>query len=154
MNAIPPSETPLSPRPSSCVSPRQRITALAVAAAVVCSGAASCTKTQVALSGAAIAAVIVGATVGVTLAVQHSHHTLEGCIFTGPDGLKLRLSDARTYTLKGEIANVKPGDRLKVHGSRVKRDKRGSAGDQVFLVEKVKKDYGPCPANLTASPTR
>lgn len=149
----PPSELPAS-APAFPRCRRQRIIAVAAVAALACSGATSCSTSQVVLSSAAIAAVIVGTTVGVTLAVQHSHHTLQGCIFSGDSGLKLRLSDARVYTLKGEIADVKVGDKLKVHGSRVKKGKGGSAGDQVFVVEKVNKDYGPCPANLATSPAR
>lgn len=122
----------------------QRVMVAATAAALLCSGISSCTKTQVALSSAAIAAVIVGTTVGVTLAVQHSHHTLEGCIVSDKRGLKLRLSDAREYALKGEIGDVKAGEKLKVHGSKVKKSKGGGAGDPVFVVEKVNKDLGPC----------
>jgi len=117
----------------------------------MCSGATSCTKTQVGLSVAAIAAVVVGTTVGITLAVQHSHHTLQGCIFSGANGLELRLSDNKVYALKGELADVKVGDRLKIHGSKVKKVKGDSAGGQVFVVEKVNKDYGLCPASLATS---
>lgn len=137
---------------SSRVTRRERIIAVAASAALVCSGVTSCTNTQIALSTAALAAVVVGTTVGVTLAVQRSHHTLQGCIFSGTNGLELHLSDAKVYTLKGEIADVKVGDRLKVHGSKVKKVKGDSATGQVFVVEKVKQDYGPCPANFAASP--
>lgn len=118
----------------------------------MCAGMTSCTKTQVSLSVAAMAAVVVGTTVGITLAVQHSHHTLQGCISSGANGLELRMSDGKVYTLKGEVADVKAGDRLKIHGSKVKMVKGDSAGGQVFVVEKVNKDYGPCPASLATSP--
>lgn len=137
---------------SSRVTRRQRIIAVAASAALMCSGVTSCTKTQVGLSVAAIAATVVGVTVGVTLAVQHSHHTLQGCIFSDANGLELRLSDAKVYALKGELADVKVGDRLKVHGSRVKKVKGDAAAGQVFVVEKVNRDYGPCTANLGNAP--
>jgi hypothetical protein len=153
--AQPPSDPSATLEASSRASRRQRITALAVFAALVCSGATSCTKTQVGLSAAAIAAVVVGTTVGVTFAVQNSHHTLQGCVFSDANGLKLRTSDAKVYTLEGETATIKVGDRFKFHGSKLKKTK-DSTGNQVFVVEKLTKDYGPCPVNLTtpATPTR
>ena len=149
----------MSARPAGEVSPifsrvtrPQRIVAVTASVVLVCSGVTSCTKTQVALSSAAIAAVVVGTTVGVTLAIQHSHHTLQGCISSDANGSELRLNDGKTYTLKGQLADVKTGDRLKIHGSKVKKVKGDSGGGQVFLVEKVNKDYGPCPASVTTSP--
>ena len=138
---------------SSRANRRQRITAVAVFVALVCSGATSCTRTQVALSSAAIAAVVVGTTVGVTYAVKHHHHTLQGCVFSDASGLKLRTSDAKVYTLKGDAASIKVGDSVKFHGSKVKKAKRDATGDQVFVVQKLSKDYGPCPANVATSPT-
>ena len=133
-----------------------RITAFALLAALVCSGAASCTRTQVGLSIAGAAAIVAGTTVGVTLAIQNHKHTIQGCIFSDADGLKLRTSDAKIYTLEGEAANIKVGDRVKFHGAKVKKTKGSSTGDQVFVVEKLKKDYGPCPVNVatTTAPTR
>jgi hypothetical protein len=135
---------------SSRTGRRRRITAVAMSVALVCSGATSCTRTQIALSSTGIAAAVVGTTVGVTLAVQHSHHTLQGCLFSDADGLKFRTSAAKVYTLKGETADVKVGDKLKLHGSKVKMH-NGDSGDRVFLVEKVNKDYGPCPASVQTS---
>ena len=130
----------------------RRIIAAAASVTLLCPGMTSCTRTQVALSITAIAAVVVGTTVGVTLAVQHSHHTLQGCIVSGAGGLELRLPDAKVYTLEGELAEIKEGNRLKVHGSKIKRVKGDSGNAQVFVVEKVNKDYGPCPASLGTSP--
>jgi hypothetical protein len=133
----------------SGVSRRRRMIAVAASVALVCSGTTSCTNTQVGLSIGAVAAVVVGVTVGVTLAVQHSHHTLQGCIVTGVDGMELRLSNGNAYTLKGELTDIKVGDKLSVHGSKLKKVNGGSAaGDPVFVVEKVNKDYGACPANF------
>jgi hypothetical protein len=125
---------------------------VAASLAVVCSGTTACTKTEVGLSIGAIAAVVVGVTVGVTLAVQHSHHTLQGCIVTGVDGMELRLSDGKTYALKGELTSIKAGDKLSVHGSKLKKGSGGAAaGEPVFVVEKVNKDYGACPAGFGSS---
>ena len=94
---------------------------------------------------------VVGAAVGVgavvaavtIVAVNHSHHTLNGCVFAGQNGLQLRTSDSKTYAIEGDAADIKAGDKVKLHGSRVKKTK-DSSGDQVFKVEKLKKDYGPC----------
>jgi hypothetical protein len=124
-------------------------------AALVCSGATSCTKTQEGLSIAASAAIVAGVTVGITLAVQNHNHTLQGCAFTGPSGLELRTSDAKVYALEGSAATIKVGDRLKLHGSRLKKTK-DSTGNQVFVVEKLNRDYGPCPSGAGApgSPTQ
>ncbi len=134
---------------------RHRATTIAASFVIVCFGATSCTKTQVALSSAGIAAVVVGTTVGVTLAIQHSHHTLQGCMYSDADGLKLRTKDAKVYSVKGEIADLKVGDKLKLHGSKEKKIKGSPAANQVFLVEKLNKDYGPCAENAAApaSPT-
>lgn len=123
---------------------RKRNIAAAVALAMGCSGVTSCSRTQVGLSVTAIAAVLVGTTVGVTLAVQHSHHTLQGCIVPSANGLELRISDGKLYTLRGDLADVKVGDRLKLHGSRLKKVEGDPLVEPVFIVEKINKDFGPC----------
>lgn len=81
---------------------------------------------------------------------------MQGCIFSDADGLKLRTGDAKVYTLEGDVAKIKVGDRVKFHGSKVKKTKGGSTGDQVFVVEKLSKDYGPCDVNVatSAAPTQ
>jgi hypothetical protein len=150
--AQPPSDPSATPETSSRASRCRRIATIAVFAALVCSGATSCTRTQVGLSAAAIATVLVVTTVAVTKAAESSHHALRGCAFSDANGLKLRTSDAKVYTIEGEVANVKVGDRLKLHGSKLKKAK-GSTGDQVFVVEKLSKDYGPCPVTFAASAT-
>jgi hypothetical protein len=151
-SAFDPSATPDAP---SRASRRQRITAFAVVAALVCFGATSCTRTQVTLSVTAMVAVVVGTTVGVTYAVQNQRHTLQGCVLSGPGGLELRTSDSKiVYALEGHAAAIKVGDRVKLHGSKLKKAK-DSTSDQVFVVEKLSRDYGPCPATVAASaPTR
>jgi hypothetical protein len=98
------------------------------------------------------AAIGVGAAVVVVaaLAVSHSHHTLTGCAVSGPNGLKLKTSDSKTYSIEGDVAEIKAGDKIKVHGSRVKNAKN-AGGDPVFKVEKVSKDYGTCHVEAAAS---
>ena len=153
MKAQPASDLSSAPGASTRADRRQRIAALAVSVALVCSGAVSCSRTQVVLSSAAIAAVVVGTTVAVTYAVKHQHHTLQGCVFSDASGLKLRAGDAKVYALQGDAASIKVGDSVKFHGSKVRKAKGDSAGDQVFMVQKLSKDYGPCPANVATSST-
>jgi len=150
--AQPASDPSAKPEASSRAGCRRRITTVAAFAALMCTGATSCTRTQIGLSAAAIAAVIVGTTVGVTYAVKSHNHTLEGCVFSDASGLKLRTSDAKVYILKGDAAGIKVSERVKFHGSKVKKAKGDKTGDQIFEVQKLSKDYGPCPANLATSP--
>lgn len=106
-------------------------------------------------SGGAIvgAAVGIGAvvTIGVVLAVNHSHHVVSGCVVSGPDGLKLQTSDSKTYALEGDTVDLKAGDRVKIRGSRVKKTK-GVTGPDVFKVEKLNKDYGACHVERASMP--
>lgn len=91
------------------------------------------------------AAVGVGAAVAVVavLAVHHSHHVLTGCVVSGPQGLGLQTSDSRTWALEGDAAALKVGDRVKIHGSRVKKPE-GASRPESFRVDKLNKDYGNC----------
>jgi hypothetical protein len=98
---------------------------------------------------------VIGATVGVIAVVaaaiiipveiNKSHHTLKGCIFSTPAGLELRTTDNKTYALSGTTAGLAPGSTLRVHGDKQKHDKN-AAGDQVFVVQRMQKNYGPCQA--------
>lgn len=98
--------------------------------------------------GAVVAAAII-----IPVEISKSHHTLKGCIFSTPAGLELRTVDNKTYALSGTTAGLAPGSTLRVHGDRQKHDKNAS-GDQVFVVQKMQKNYGPCQALAqTAKPT-
>ncbi|MGA9584194.1 MAG: hypothetical protein WBQ95_02640 [Terracidiphilus sp.] len=83
------------------------------------------------------------AAVGIVLAINHDHHTLIGCVSSSPSGLEVQTSDAKTYSLEGNAVAIKAGDRVKLHGSKTKKTNGSPA---VFKVEKLKRDYGPCPA--------
>jgi hypothetical protein len=140
----PPSHPPASPEESSRAGSRQRVVAIALLAALVCSGATSCTRTQVTVSVVAITAAVVLTTVGVTRAVESQHHALRGCLVAGPSGTQLRTSDARIYSLEGETATLKVGERVRLHGSRLKKTK-DSTNNMVFVVDRLSKVYGTCP---------
>lgn len=88
------------------------------------------------------------ATVGILLAVNHSHHFLKGCVASGPNGLELETSDSTVYFLAGDQAAIRPGERVKLHGSRMKKAKDGKPG-RGFNVSQLKKDYGPCSVTPT-----
>jgi hypothetical protein len=105
------------------------------------------------IAAAAVGIVAVPVAVVTVIAVEHSHHTLQGCVFSGPGGLELRTNDAKTYKLEGDAASIKVGDRVKFHGSHVKKAKHDDAGEQVFKVEKLSKDYGPCPVAVANAAT-
>lgn len=97
------------------------------------------------VAGAVIGIAAVGAAIGIGLyfAISHSHR-LTGCAVSGPDGTILTSeSDKQTYVLSGDVAGIKPGDRVRVSGKKIKQK---SAGTRQYLVEKVSRDYGACKA--------
>lgn len=132
-------------------------------ALLVCCGATggSCNtntnQDHIGPSGGEIAAVAVGVGAAVTavvlIEVNHSHHTLKGCVFSNPSGLELRTADQKVYSLAGTTTDLTPGRSVSLHGDRQKHDK-SAVGDQVFLVKEVKKNYGPCQVLASNPSTR
>jgi hypothetical protein len=99
---------------------------------------------QVTAAIAGIVGVSVALGVGITLAVKHNNHSVTGCARSGPDGMTLTTeSDKQTYSLLGEVAGIKPGERVRVSGKKGK----SKSGTHEFLVEKVSKDLGACEAS-------
>ncbi len=90
-----------------------------------------------------------GALIGITTyALLKHNHSVTGCARSGPDTLTLTSdSDKLTYSLIGDVAEIKSGDRVRVSG---KKRHRKSATPE-FLVEKVSRDFGACEVY---SPTR
>jgi hypothetical protein len=102
-------------------------------------------------TGAEVAGVAIGAGVVigtiVLVEIQHSHHTIKGCVSAGANGLEVRDDrDMKNYKLVGLTENTKVGDRVKLHGSREKHSK-DSIVDSTFTVEKMNRDYGACKVN-------
>ena len=91
---------------------------------------------------------VIGAAVGVGIyLVARKPPARTGCVQTTATGLQLKAeSDAELYTLVGDTALIKPGDRVKVSGKRKKKD---SSGPRLFVVDKVVKDYGACTVAAT-----
>lgn len=126
---------------------------------MLCTGASSptgCTPVpgNIGPSNAELAGAVIG--IGAVIAVaiivpveiSHSHHNLTGCVVTAANGLELRTSDAKTYSLEGDAAGIKVGDKVKIHGSKIKKTK-DSTGPGVFKVDQIKRNYGPCPVAPT-----
>ena len=135
--------------------------AIALASLVCCAtvGSTGCTsglqntKLSFGPSGAEVTAAAIGVGVVVVVGtvvlihVHHSHHTVKGCVFSGPNGLQVQdQGDMKTYALAGNTANITVGDLVRFYGTKVKQVK-GSAGNQPFTVEKISRDYGPCKVN-------
>jgi hypothetical protein len=140
-------------RRSATPSRRLGITAFAGLTVLLCSGSTAPTQCQGSIgpsTGEVVgAAVGVGAVIAVAIIVpveiSRSHHIITGCVRTGTSGLELQTSDGKTYALEGDAASIKVGDKVKIHGSKIKKTK-DSTGPGVFRVEKLNRDYGPCPA--------
>lgn len=98
---------------------------------------------QVGLIVAGIAATGAGIGIVIFIVVNHSRHTLTGCVSSGQTGMVLQTSDNQTFLLRGDSSSLKAGDRVKLHGSRVKPSGDGTTG-KAFMVEKLQKDYGAC----------
>jgi hypothetical protein len=102
------------------------------------------TKSQADWIVVAIAAIGAGIGLGIYFAVRPHRHTLTGCAGSGPDGPELASeSDQQTYALTGEVAGIKPGERIRVYG---KKGRKSVGAHAQFLVEKLNRDFGPCNA--------
>jgi hypothetical protein len=90
-----------------------------------------------------IAIVVAGAAIGVGLYFAFHHGaSLKGCAASGPGGLALtNQGDQLVYQLSGDTADIKPGDLVRVKGKK----RHAKVSTPTFLVEKLSKDYGPCP---------
>ncbi len=165
---MPDSSLPQLPRKSQQANrPVQRrwgIAAFAALATLFCTGATSPSgcdtssyNTNIGPSNGQVvgAAIGIGAVIAVAIIVpvevHRSHHRLTGCVVTSATGLDLHTSDGKIYSLEGDAASIKAGDKVKLHGTRIKKAK-DSTGPGVFKVEKLNRSYGACPvAPTTAS---
>src|SRR3954454_10693096 len=113
------------------------VCALLVTAATKPAVASIPTKADVAWMGIAIGAIGAGIGVGIYYAVHHNH-SLTGCAVSGTNDLELENhGDQQTYSLVGAVSAIKPGNRIRVSGKKVKK----SAGPiPQFLVEELSKD--------------
>ncbi len=93
---------------------------------------------------AGIVVVAVGVGVLVTFLVIHYRHkssSITGCVISGPNGTSLTdENDKRTYTLSGNTAAVKPGERIRLEGKEQKEKNRTF----IFEIQRVGKVFGAC----------
>lgn len=98
-------------------------------------------------SSGEIAGVIVGvvaAVVVVTILVVHhsKKRAVTGCVNSGPDGMTVTdEGDKRVYTLSGDTAGVKVGERVRLQGKRIKA---GAGKQPIWDTRKIGKDFGAC----------
>ena len=103
---------------------------------------------QIGPSAGPIVAGIVGtaaAVVVVTVLVIHysKKRAITGCVVSGQSGMTLvDEKDNQTYMLSGDTTGIKPGDRMKLKGKKVKP----KAPDKTLGWEarQVSKNYGAC----------
>jgi hypothetical protein len=104
---------------------------------------------QVGPSGGPIVAGIVvtaAALIVVTVLVIHysKKRAITGCVVSGQSRMTLiDEKDKQIYVLSGDTTDIKPGDRLKLKGKKVKP----KAPDKTLVWEasQVSKNYGACP---------
>lgn len=146
-------------QPNKPLGRRVGIGAFAALTALLCSGSTSptqCQGCQIGPSNGEVvgAAVGIGAVIAVAIIVpveiSRGHHILTGCIVTGANGLELRTSDAKTFALEGDAAGIKVGDKVRIHGSKIKKTK-DNTGSGVFTVDQIKRNYGPCPVTTASA---
>jgi hypothetical protein len=121
-----------------------------------CQTGSPCENTTIGPSTGEVVGIAVGAVagtalvVGTVVAVNHDHHTLKGCVSAVPDGLQLtRDSDKKVFSLIG-TADIKPGEKVKLHGTKQKK-RKSIPGNQQFFVERVTKDLGQCQVSMSAT---
>jgi hypothetical protein len=105
------------------------------------------TQSDVVWIGIAIGAIGAGIGIGIYYAVHHGH-SMKGCAVSGSGGLQLQSQgDRQTYALVGDVAGIKPGERVRVSG---KKSKTANGASPQFIVEKLSKDYGSCKVSPAA----
>lgn len=123
------------------------ITAIAPLTAQSSTPIGGVTNSDVVWIGVAIGAIGAGVGIGIYYAVHHGN-SLNGCAVSGSDGLQLQnRGDGQTYALTGEVAAIKPGDRVRVSG---KKPRQSGGGAREFVVERLTKDYGACEVQSAA----
>jgi hypothetical protein len=95
-----------------------------------------------------IAATTAAAAIAVVVTVASIHHrrkkiVITGCVISGDNGMTVTdEEDRKTYAISGNATGIKPGDRMKLEGKKVKP----KSPDKTFVWEakEVIKDFGVC----------
>jgi len=95
-----------------------------------------------ALAGAiAVVAVVVVITV-VLIHLASSNRTVTGCVSSAPNGMLVTSEkDKRIYALSGDMAGIKPAERMTLH---LKKIKTKDSNTLTWETKKVTKDFGAC----------
>jgi hypothetical protein len=92
-----------------------------------------------------IVAVAVALVVIIVVVVHESRkkRTITGCVASGANGMSVTdEKDKRIYALSGNTADIKPGDRVTLHGKKV--NPKGASAPLAWQVNKETKDLGAC----------
>jgi hypothetical protein len=83
--------------------------------------------------------------VGTILIIHYSKkRAITGCVSSGETGMTVTdEKDKQIYALSGDTVGVKPGDRVRLQGKKVKP--KGSEKTLVWETTQVNRDYGLCP---------
>lgn len=92
-----------------------------------------------ATAAAAIAAVVTVASVQ----RKHKKIVITGCVIAGEKGMTLTdEEDRKPYALSGDTTGIKPGDRMRLLGKKLKP--KGSAKTRIWEAKEVIKNFGVC----------
>jgi len=127
---------------SKCVS---GILIIALAVALATPARADTLKTdaheiEIGIGVAAAAVVIL-----VVLAIHYStkKRAITGCVTSGANGMSITDErDRQVYVLSGSTTDIKPGDRVRLHGKKLKS--KGADKTLVWEAQEVTKDFGVC----------
>jgi hypothetical protein len=92
-----------------------------------------------------IVAVAAAVAVVVTVVVIHysKKRAITGCVNSGAHGMTVTdEKDKQIYALSGNTTSIKPGDRMKLQGRKVKP--KGPDKTLVWEAKEVTKDFGVC----------
>jgi hypothetical protein len=90
--------------------------------------------------GVGVAAVVI---VTVVLIHHSKNRTITGCVSSGESGMSVTDDkDKRLYSLTGNMAGIKPGDRMTLQGKKIKP--KDANKTLVWETKKTKKDFGVC----------
>ena len=91
-----------------------------------------------------IVVVAAGLVVATVLIIHYSKkRTITGCINSGENGMIVTdEKDKQTYKLSGDIARIKPGDRTRLQGKKIKPKNHDKT--IVWEVKEVSRDFGVC----------
>jgi len=113
--------------------------ALATPASASSSLQSDATKIIVGVVAAAAAVVVLA----VVLIHKSKNPRITGCVTSGASGMTItHEKDKKVYTLSGHTEAIKPGERMKLQGKKVKS--KGADKTLVWEVTAVTKDLGVC----------